>query len=149
MGFFITGKDSKLRAVALGGIIRKMPIFEIEKDDLLGLDDGQLEELIARLCEAELASKRQSISRVRWGGNITAADGGVDVRVTVEDPAFVGDFIRRGDTVYQAKVPSMAKVAIEKEISGKGTSKDLFQALAASHGAYCLTSALMGPNSVI
>lgn len=30
-----------------------MPIFEIEKDDLLGLDDGQLEELITRLCEAE------------------------------------------------------------------------------------------------
>jgi hypothetical protein len=117
-----------------------MPIFEIEKDDLLGLDDGQLEELIARLCEAELASKRQPISNVRWGGSITAADGGVDIRVTVKNPAFVGDFIRRGDTVYQAKVPSMAKAAIEKEISSKNTSKALFQALAASRGAYVIVS---------
>lgn len=117
-----------------------MPIFEIDKDDLLGLDDGQLEELIARLCEAELAAKRQPINSVRWGGSITAADGGVDVHVTVEDPAFVGEFIRRGDTVYQAKVPSMAKAAIKKEISGKDTSKALFQALAASHGAYVIIS---------
>ncbi|EEB70876.1 conserved hypothetical protein [Ruegeria sp. R11] len=117
-----------------------MPIFEIEKDDLLGLDDGQLEELIARLCEAELAAKRQPINSVRWGGSITAADGGVDIRVTVEDPAFVGEFIRRGDTVYQAKVPSMAKAAIKREISGKDTSKALFQALAASHGAYVIIS---------
>lgn len=117
-----------------------MPIFEIEKDDLLGLGDGQLEELIARLCEAELAAKRQPISSVRWGGSITAADGGVDVRVTVKDSVFVGDFIRRRDTVYQAKVPSMAKAAIEKEISGKDTSKALFQELTASHGAYVIVS---------
>ena len=58
-----------------------MPIFEIEKDDLLGLDDGQLEELIARLCEAEIAAKKQAISSVRWGGSLTAADSGVDIRV--------------------------------------------------------------------
>ncbi|MCE6967416.1 hypothetical protein [Cereibacter sphaeroides] len=117
-----------------------MPIFEIEKDDLLGLDDGQLEELIARLCEAEIAAKSHAISSVRWGGSLTAADGGVDVRVTVKDPTFVGDFIRRRDTVYQAKVPSMAQVAIKKEISGKDTSKDLFQELAISHGAYVIVS---------
>lgn len=117
-----------------------MPIFEIDKDDLLGLNDGQLEELIARLCEAELAAKSQAISSVRWGGSLTAADGGVDVRVTAKDPTFVGDFIRRGDTVYQAKVPSMAKAAIEKEISGKDTSKALFQALAMSNGAYVIVS---------
>lgn len=117
-----------------------MPIFEIEKDDLLGLDDAQLEELIARLCEAELAAKHQPLSSVRWGGNLTAADGGVDVRVTVKEPAFVGDFIKGRDTVYQAKVPSMAKAAIEKEMSGKDTSKALFQSLAASHGAYVIVS---------
>jgi hypothetical protein len=117
-----------------------MPIFEIEKDDLLGLDDAQLEELIARLCEAEIAAKSQAISSVRWGGSLTAADGGVDVRVTVKEPTFVGDFIRCRDTVYQAKVPSMAKAAIEKEISGKDTSKALFQALAISHGAYVIVS---------
>lgn len=117
-----------------------MPIFEIEKDDLLGLDDGQLEELIARLCEAEISAKSHAISSVRWGGSLTAADGGVDVRVTVKDPTFVGDFIRRRDTVYQAKVPSMAQAAIKKEISGKDTSKELFQELAKSHGAYVIVS---------
>ncbi|MBU2963662.1 hypothetical protein KO516_23100 [Citreicella sp. C3M06] len=117
-----------------------MPIFEIEKDDLLGLDDGQLEELIARLCEAEIAAKGHAVSSVRWGGSLTAADGGIDVRVTVKEPTFVGDFIRRRDTVYQAKVPSMAQAAIKKEISGKDTSKDLFQELAISQGAYVIVS---------
>lgn len=62
-----------------------MPIFKIEKDDLLGLDDGQLEELIARLCETEIAAKSHAISSVRWGGSLTAGDGGIDVRVTVKD----------------------------------------------------------------
>ncbi|WCE69224.1 hypothetical protein PL336_10460 [Sulfitobacter faviae] len=117
-----------------------MPVFEIEKDDLLGLDEGQLEELIARLCEAEIAAKGHAVSSVRWGGSLTAADGGVDVRVTVKNPTFVGDFIRRRDTVYQAKVPSMAQAAIKKEISGKDTSKDLFQELAISQGAYVIVS---------
>ncbi len=117
-----------------------MPIFEIEKDDLLGLDDGQLEELIARLCEAEIGAKNHAISSVRWGGSLTAADGGVDVRVTVKDSTFTGDFIRRRDTVFQAKVPSMAQAAIQKEISGKDTSKDLFQDLAKSCGAYIIVS---------
>jgi hypothetical protein len=51
-----------------------MPFFEIEKHDCLNLNDLQLEELSARLCEAELATKHHPISSVRWGGSITAAD---------------------------------------------------------------------------
>lgn len=33
-----------------------MAIFDIEKDELLRLSDAQLEELIARLAEAEIAA---------------------------------------------------------------------------------------------
>lgn len=135
-----SGSIKRLRAAFLAGYLRQIPIFEFEKDDLLDLDDGQLEELIARLCEAELASQRQRLSCVRWGGSLTAADGGVDIRVSVKDPAFTGDFVRCRDAVYQAKVPSMAKAAIEREMSGKDSSKALFQSLAASHGAYVIVS---------
>lgn len=117
-----------------------MPIFELEKDDLLGLDDVQLEELIARLSEAEMSVKQQPLRSVRWGGSINASDGGVDVRVTVEDPTFVGDFVPKADTAFQAKVPAMAQKAIEKEISGKPANRTLFEDLSSNSGAYVIVS---------
>ncbi|MBS0898564.1 hypothetical protein [Pantoea dispersa] len=39
-----------------------MAIFDIEKDELLRLSDTQLEELIARLAEAEVAIHGHSVT---------------------------------------------------------------------------------------
>ncbi|MGT6459256.1 hypothetical protein ACRWUG_22085, partial [Escherichia coli] len=54
-----------------------MAIFDIEKDELLRLSDIQLEELIARLAEAEVAMHGHSPACVNWSGSITAPDGGI------------------------------------------------------------------------
>ncbi|MFM5439033.1 hypothetical protein ACET9K_06115 [Aeromonas enteropelogenes] len=56
-----------------------MAIFDIEKDDLLRLSDTQLEELIARLAEAEIVAHGHSPAYVHWSGSINAPDGGIDV----------------------------------------------------------------------
>ncbi|MFC3118939.1 hypothetical protein ACFOHS_14800 [Jhaorihella thermophila] len=44
-----------------------MTILELDKDALLGLSDSQLEELIARLAEAEIAAAGYSPACVFWG----------------------------------------------------------------------------------
>ena len=55
-----------------------MSLLEIQKDDLLGLNASQLEELVARLAQAEIGASGGKSSEVRWGGSLTAPDGGVD-----------------------------------------------------------------------
>jgi len=58
-------------------------VFEITSDDIERLNDVDLRELIGRLCEAELTSLGLSPAAVTWGGNQTASDGGLDVRVAL------------------------------------------------------------------
>ena len=58
-----------------------MRFFELEPADLSALNDADLREMVARLCEAELIQQRIQPSCVLWGGAQEAADGGLDVRV--------------------------------------------------------------------
>jgi hypothetical protein len=58
-------------------------IFDIGKDELLGLSNTLLEELIAPLVEAEVAACGHSPARVCWSGSVNAPDGGIDVHVQV------------------------------------------------------------------
>ena len=60
-----------------------MAVSEFKKDDLLRLSDTQLEELVARLAEADVASAGHSPARVYWSGSITAPDEGIDIQVDV------------------------------------------------------------------
>lgn len=99
-----------------------MAIFDIEKDELLRLSDIQLEELIARLAEAEVAMHGHSPACVNWSGSITAPDGGIDIHVQVPIDQLKAGFLVRPDTVFQAKKHKMPKSAIEREI---GTGKAL------------------------
>jgi len=43
-------------------------LFEITKEDIKELDDTQLEELIRRLCEADVVSAGESTKCVKYGG---------------------------------------------------------------------------------
>jgi hypothetical protein len=58
-------------------------MFEITAEDIARLDDEKLRDVVARLCEAELRRRGLSPSCVTWGGNQSAADGGIDVRVAL------------------------------------------------------------------
>ena len=86
-----------------------MAIFDIEKDDLLRLSDVLLEELIARLAEAEVSSNGYSPAYVRWSGSINASDGGIDIHVQVPVENLRAGFLERSDTVFHAKKHSMGK----------------------------------------
>jgi hypothetical protein len=65
-------------------------MFEITPNDIARLDDESLRAVVARLCEAELRGRGYSASYVTWGGSQSAADGGIDVRVSLP-PGLVTD----------------------------------------------------------
>lgn len=93
-----------------------MTIFDIEKDDLQRLSDTLLEELIARLAEAEAAAHGHSPACVSWSGSIKAPDGGIDIHVQVDTTKLDTGFLSRPDTVLQSKKDPMPKSAIAAEM---------------------------------
>ena len=92
-------------------------MFEIPKGLLARLSDADGHELVARLCEAELAQAGTPVSAVRWGGAQDAPDGGLDVDCHVEDCGFRGDFVPRARTGFQVKMASMPRGGIAKAMS--------------------------------
>lgn len=117
-----------------------MTILELPKDALLNLTDTQLEQLIGRLAEAEVASCRASVGDVRFSGSITAPDGGVDVRVAVQAAAFASGFIPRPNTIFQSKKHSMPVSAITGEMKPKGGLAKAISEQCIAGGAYIIVS---------
>lgn len=117
-----------------------MAIFDIEKDELARLSDTQLEELIARLAEAEVAAHGHSPAWVSWSGSINASDEGVDVRVQVPVDALSTGFIERPDTILQAKKHSMPKAKIIGEMTSNSDLSSTLSEQAARGGSYIIVS---------
>lgn len=115
-------------------------IFDIEKDDLLRLSDLQLEELIARLAEAEVAAHCHSPSYVNWSGSINAPDGGIDIHVQVPVEQLTTGFLEKPDTILQAKKHSMPKAAISNEMLTDGKLLLTISEQAAKGGSYIIVS---------
>jgi hypothetical protein len=84
-------------------------MFEITRDDIAALNDEDLRTLIGRLCEAELRRKNLPVSAVTWGGDQTAKDGGLDVRVALAPSTHVEGFVPRAATGFQVKKPAQAR----------------------------------------
>lgn len=117
-----------------------MAIFDIEKDDLLRLSDVQLEDLIARLAEAEVAAQGHSPARVSWSGSINAPDGGIDVHVQVPVDELSTGFLERPQTIFQVKTYSMPKSEIASEMLTNGVLSDIVSLLASESGSYVIVS---------
>ncbi|WP_299938254.1 hypothetical protein [uncultured Pelagimonas sp.] len=117
-----------------------MAIFDLEKDDLLRLSDTQLEELIARLSEAEVAMQGHSPARVSWSGSINAPDEGIDIHVEVPAPNLDTGFLARPDTVLQAKKHSMPKSEISSEMTAGGKLSPTISQQATKGGSYIIVS---------
>ncbi|MBC2600405.1 hypothetical protein [Puniceicoccus vermicola] len=117
-----------------------MAIFDVEKDDLLRLSDTLLEELIARLCEAEVASHGHSPASVSWSGSIKVSDGGIDIHVQVSVPTFDTGFLVRPDTIFQCKKDSMPKSAIAAEMLKDGELNPTIANQAQIGGSYIIVS---------
>lgn len=115
-------------------------MFDITSDDINQLNDIDLRELVGRLCEAELMSRELSPAAVTWGGNQTAADGGLDVRVELPPGVFIEGFIPRGSTGFQVKKPDMPRSEIISEMRPTGSLRPVIQELADEAGAYVIVS---------
>src|ERR1035437_3363405 len=111
-------------------------MFEITSDDIARLDDERLRAVVARLCEAELRQRGLSPSRVTWGGNQNAADGGIDVRVALLPGSMIDGFVPRPATGFQVKQQDMPHAAIIDEMQPKGVLRPSIQQLADEAGAY-------------
>ena len=115
-------------------------MFEIAKDQLVRLNDVELRELVARLCEAELGYRGAPTSAVRWDGSQTAPDGGLDVEVLIRDQEFTGDFVPRAWTGIQVKKSSTPAGEIAKEMRPQGDVRPVLSKLARANGCYIIVS---------
>lgn len=115
-------------------------MFDISPDDINKLNDVDLRELVGRLCEAELVSHGLSPAAVTWGGNQTAADGGLDVRVALPQSVSIDGFVPRPSTGFQVKKPDMPRAEIITEMRPKGVIRPVIQQLADESGAYIIVS---------
>lgn len=117
-----------------------MIFFELEPTDISSLDDGDLRELVARLCEAELIQQGLQPSSVTWGGAQEAADGGLDVSVRSASRISNPNFVPRESTGFQVKKHSMGKSACRREMEEDGKPKAVIEDLASREGAYIIVS---------
>ncbi|PAQ05481.1 hypothetical protein [Mesorhizobium temperatum] len=115
-------------------------MFETTRDDIAALNDEDLRTLIGLLCEATLLRADLPISAVTWGGNQTAKDGGLDVRVALPTGTHIEGFIPRAATGFQVKKPNMPPSEIPKEMKPKGFIRPVIEQMATKEGAYIIVS---------
>ena len=115
-------------------------MFEITPDDIALLNDGDLRTLVARLAEAEMRNQGLSASTVTYGGHQNAADGGIDVRVTLPLEITVKGFVPCSATGFQVKAEDMPPAKITAEMCPSGSLRSAIQDLANQSGAYIIVS---------
>lgn len=115
-----------------------MWILDPKAEDVQGLDDGQLVELVWRLCRREAQTLGLPTSSVTKGGNPSAKDGGVDIRVAGAN-ASAGDLLRLPAAI-QVKAQMMPVGEITREMSPGGTLRPAIAAALDSGGVYIIVS---------
>ena len=92
-------------------------MFEVTGEDISNLNDVDLRTLVVKLCEAELRRVDLPVSALTAGGDQNAPDGGLDVRIALNEHDKQTDFIPRPNTGFQVKVPDMPRSEILKEMA--------------------------------
>lgn len=117
-----------------------MSFFELQASDISNLNDSDLRELVARLCEAELVHQGKPSICIAWGGAQEAPDGGLDVHVKNAGMLTKPNFVPRENTGFQVKKNSMGAAACAKEMREKGVAKKVIADLMQKNGAYIIVS---------
>jgi hypothetical protein len=115
-------------------------VLDISGDDVAQLGDGDLRELVARLCEAEMRQRNLPTSAVTAGGQQEAPDGGLDVRVALAPSTPIDGYVPRPATGFQVKKSDMPRKLILGEMRPKGKVRSVIRELAAQAGAYIIVS---------
>lgn len=116
-------------------------MFEVSGKDIAELNDADLRTLVARLALAELRAQGAPLSAVTAGGNQDAADGGLDVRVSLLTALDKPDFVPRPMTGFQVKKPDMPAAAIRIEMRPEDVVRPVIGDLISAGGAYVIVSA--------
>lgn len=114
-------------------------MLELTGAHIAKLNDEDLRHLVFWLCEAELRRHGQPTASVTAGGNQTAPDGGIDVRVEIPSPVHL-DFIQRATTGFQVKCEDMPHGKIAEEMCPKGVLRSSIAELVTAGGAYVIVS---------
>ena len=115
-------------------------MFDITADHIEQLDDEVLRELVARLCEAEVRLHGQSPLSVTWGGHQNSPDGGIDVRVSLDQALPATSNLPRARIGFQVKAEDMPRSAVLAEMSPGGVLRPSIQTLAEVPSAYIIVS---------
>lgn len=94
-------------------------MFEITGDDISLLNDTDLRTLIGLLCEAEMRRRGLPSSAVTYGGDQTAKDGGLDVRVALSAGTSIEGFVPKPETGFQVKKQDMPRGDVLDEMNGE------------------------------
>ena len=118
-----------------------MGILDIQSGDISALSPGDLQELVGRLCQAELMKRGLRPTGATWGGNINTRDGGVDVLVDTDARISESGFIPKGVTAFQVKQTEMGVAKVGDEmLDGKGRLKQAIAEVFQGGGAYIVVS---------
>lgn len=120
-----------------------MGILDINPDDISALSRGDLQALVARLCEAELKKCELPPTGVQCTENTDAPDKSIDVSVNAD--ARIGEcgFIPKGKTAFQVKQTEVPKSKIRREMlenKGKGKLRKAIAGIFEKGGAYVIVS---------
>jgi hypothetical protein len=115
-------------------------MLEITGDDIAALNDEDLRRLVGMLSEVELRSRGLSTSAATWGGNQNAADGGIDVRVKIDNDNAIDGFIPRASTGFQVKKTDFTPGSIDPEMRPSGQLRASICGLIDECGAYIIAS---------
>lgn len=116
-------------------------VLDLTGDDIAQLDDSDFRALVARLCEAELVKQGLPPTAVTWSGDQNAADGGLDVRVSLPAETSIRGFVPRPNVGFQVKHSNMTASAIVDEMRPGGTLRPFIADLARLGGAYIIACA--------
>lgn len=123
------------------------PFFKIQPEMVQRLDDTAARQLIARLCEADIA--RSGLPPcVFYGGDQRAADDGVDVEVACRPLKRLSEKLSRSVAIVQVKAEKspFGPKRIKDEMQPKGSLRPSIAALAKDHGLYLIVSTRENPS---
>lgn len=115
-------------------------IFEVTDDHIECLSDTDLRTLVGHLCEQEISRHGYSPSAVTRGGNQTAKDGGIDVRVALAPGSPITGYVAAAATGYQVKAQDMPRHEILNEMAPRGILRESIADLAKQRGSYIIVS---------
>lgn len=121
-----------------------MWILDPDADDVQALDDGQLVELVKRLCHREAEVLGLPSTAVTQGGKDAEGDGGIDVRVEGRQAA-AGPLLRLPVGI-QVKARKMGRADIITEMQPGGVLRPSILTLLKAGGVYIIAS---GRNDLV